>query len=175
MYTSLFRAAHANFARDGMHVHAAATTAHVGPKRMLALFFNDDRNIGANLAGDRFRREMEIRRGRYAQLNCTGYCPKFPVVVRAWISLHENASRGCMCLHVFCCPMNLDFATGGIRFDSPPGFDTLMMAEIAFTRTSPRAFDTVTLPEADDTRTSSPMSVADTVPLEVGSWGAGSI
>ena len=88
---------------------------------MLALFFNDDRNIGANLAGDRFRREMEIRRGRDAKLNCTGYCPKFPVVVRAWISLHENASRGCMCLHVFCCAMNLDFATGGIRFDPPPG------------------------------------------------------
>src|SRR2546430_12698708 len=121
MYTSLFRAAHANFARDGMHVHAAATTAYVGPKRMLALFFNDDRNIGANLAGDRFRREMEIRRGRYAQLNCTGYCPKFPVVVRAWISLHENASRGCMCLHVFCCPMNLDFATGGLLIVSSPG------------------------------------------------------
>jgi len=39
----LFRAAHANLARDGMHVHASATAAHVGPKRMLALFLDDDR------------------------------------------------------------------------------------------------------------------------------------
>src|SRR6267143_1677684 len=40
MCTRLFRAAHANLARDGMHVHASATAAHVGPKRMFALILD---------------------------------------------------------------------------------------------------------------------------------------
>jgi len=79
----LFRAAHANLARDGMHVHASATAAHVGPKRMLALFLDDDRNVGANLAGNRFRREMEIRRSRDAELYGAGCRFQFPVAVRA--------------------------------------------------------------------------------------------
>src|SRR2546429_223446 len=121
MCTSLFRAGHSNFARDGMHVHASATAAHVGPKRMLALFLDDDGNVGANLAGDRFRRKMEIRRSRDAELNGTGYRSKFPVAVGTWISLYGNTSRGRTRLHVTCRALNLDFATGCIRFDSPPG------------------------------------------------------
>src|SRR5260370_19932255 len=52
----------------------------------------------------------------------------------------------------------------------PPGLDTRIKPERAFTRTSPRVFDTVTLPEADDTRTSLPISEADTDPLSVVSW-----
>src|SRR3989442_3260937 len=121
MSQALFGAGHANFARDGMHVHASAAAAHVGPKRMLALFLDDDRNVGANLAGDRFRREMEIRRSRDAELNGTGYRSKFPVAVGTGISLDGNTSRGRMRLHVACRALNLDFPTGCIRFDSPSG------------------------------------------------------
>src|SRR5882762_9315471 len=121
MCTRLFRAAHANLARDGMHVHASATAAHVGPKRMFALFLDDDRDVGANLAGDRFRREMEIRRSWDAELNGTGHRSKFPIAVDTWISLDGNTSRGRMRLHVACRALNLDFATGCIRFDSPSG------------------------------------------------------
>src|SRR2546429_7354764 len=42
-------------------------------------------------------------------------------------------------------------------FRSPPGLDTRITPERAFTRTSPRVFETATLPEADDTRTSLPI------------------
>src|SRR5882762_2921290 len=90
MCTRLFRAAHANLARDGMHVHASATAAHVGPKRMLALFLDDDRNVGANLARNRFRREMEIRRSRDAELYGAGCRFQFPVAVRARVSRSEE-------------------------------------------------------------------------------------
>src|SRR6266850_692794 len=121
MSPALFGAGHANFARDGMHVHASATAPHVGPKRMPALFLDDDRNVGANLAGDRFRREMEIGRSRDAELNGTGHRPKLPVAVGTWISLDGNTSRGRIRFHVACRALNLDFATGCIRFDSPPG------------------------------------------------------
>src|SRR6202045_2461860 len=120
MCTKLFRAADANLARDSMHVHASATAAHMGPKRMLALLLDDDRNVGANLAGDRFRREMEIGRSRNAELYGTGYRFQFPVAVRAWVSLHRNPSRGGLRLHVLCRALNLDFAAGVIRFDAPP-------------------------------------------------------
>src|ERR1700682_6805726 len=110
MCTRLFRAADANLARDSMHVHASATAAHVGPKRMLALLLDDDRDVGANLAGDRFRREMEIRRSRDTEVNGAGCCFQFPVAVRAWVSLHGNPSRGGTRFHVLCRALNLDFA-----------------------------------------------------------------
>src|SRR6267378_5377740 len=114
----LFRAADANLARDSMHVHASATAAHVGPKRMLALFLDDDRNVGANLARNRFRREMEIRRSRDAELYGPGCRFQFPVAVRARVSLHGNPSRGGTGFHVLCRALNLDFAAGSIRFDT---------------------------------------------------------
>src|SRR5260370_11083774 len=103
-----------------MHVHAPATAAQVGPKRMLALLLDDDRDVGANLSGDRFRRKMEIRRIRDAELYGTGYRFQFPVSVRACVSLYRIPSRGCMRLHVLCRALNLHFAAGGIRFDAPP-------------------------------------------------------
>src|SRR5437016_4639634 len=106
-----------------MHVYASATAAHVGPKRMLALFLDDDRNVGANLAGDRFCGEMEIRGSRDAELNGTGDCFQLPVAVGAWISLDGNASGGRKRLHVLCCTLNLDIATLGVCFDSSTGVE----------------------------------------------------
>src|SRR5258708_19404615 len=102
-----------------MHVHASAAAAHVGPKRMLALLLDDDRNVGANLAGDRFRREMEICRSRDAELYGTGYRFQFPVAVGARISLHGKAPRDRMRLHIICPPLNLHFAPPRISLNSP--------------------------------------------------------
>src|SRR6266446_6646476 len=110
-----------NFAGDGVHVHAAASVAHVGPKGMLALLLDDDGNIGANLAGNRFRGEMEIRRGRDPELYRAGNRFKFPVAVCARVSLNGDAARGRMRLHIICRALNLDVAAGGTRFDSPTG------------------------------------------------------
>ena len=90
MCAELFRAADADFARDGVHVNASTTAAHVGSKRMFALLLDDDRNVGANLAGDRFRREMKIRGSRHAELYGTGYRFQFPIAVGAWNSFHGN-------------------------------------------------------------------------------------
>src|ERR1700675_2139642 len=104
-----------------MHVHASATAAHVGPKRMLALLLNDDGNVGANFAGDCFGGKMEIRRSRDAEMHGTRNCFQFPMAVRAWIALDGNAPRGRMRLHVTCRTLNLDFTACGIRFDSPAG------------------------------------------------------
>src|SRR6266699_3425523 len=73
----------------------------------------------ANFTGDRFRREMEIRRSRDVELYSAGYRFQFPVAVSAGVSLHGNPSRGGMRLHVFCDALNLDFAAAGIRFDAP--------------------------------------------------------
>src|SRR6266446_457929 len=109
------------FAGDGMHVHAAASVAHMGPQGMLASLLDDDGNIGANLAGNRFRGEMEVRRSRDAQLDRAGDCFKFPVAVRARVSLNGDAARGRMSLNIICRAFNLDVATGGSGFDSPAG------------------------------------------------------
>src|SRR5260370_17130932 len=96
----LFRAAQVNFAGDGMHVHTAASVAYMGPQGVLASLLDDDRNIGTDFAGNRFSREMEIRRSRDAQLYRAGNCFKFPVAVRARVSLNGDATRGRMSLHI---------------------------------------------------------------------------
>ena len=77
-----------------MHVHATAPAAHMGPQRMLALFLDDDRNICSNLAGNRFRGEMEIRRSRDTELYGAGNRFQFPVAVRARVSLNRDTARG---------------------------------------------------------------------------------
>src|SRR5258708_8144345 len=146
MCTRLFRAADANLARNGMHVHASATAAHVGPKRMFALFLDDDRNVGANLAGDRFRREMEMRRSWAAVSYGPGCRFQFPVAVRGRVSLHRNSPRGGMRFHVLCRALNLDFAAGSIRFDTPP--------RIGYTNEARKGVHTHIAPSVRDRHTS---------------------
>src|SRR5882757_4576696 len=112
-------AAHVNFARDGMHVHAATAVAHMGAQGMLALLLDDDRYVSTDFTRGCFGRKMEIRRSRDGELYCAGDRFQVPVGVGARVSLNGDASRGGMRLHVTGGTLNLDFAAGGFRFDAP--------------------------------------------------------
>src|SRR5271155_5747610 len=49
-----------NFARDGVNFDAAAAGADLRAERMLALFFDDDRDVRANFAASGFGEQMKI-------------------------------------------------------------------------------------------------------------------
>src|SRR6266853_512937 len=113
-------AAHVNFARHSMHVHAATTVAHMGAQGMLALLLDDDRYVSTDFTRGCFRGKMEIRGSRDGELYCAGNRFQFPVTVRARVSLNRDATRGGVCLHITSRALNFNFATGGIRFDASP-------------------------------------------------------
>ena len=75
-----------------MDIHSSAAAAHVGSKRMFALFLDDNGNVGANLTGDGFRREVKIRGRWHAELHGAGHGFQFPVAVSARITLNGNAA-----------------------------------------------------------------------------------
>ena len=89
---------------------------------MLALFFDDDGDIGPNLTGGRFCRKMKIRGSRDHQLHAARNRFQFPVTISAGIALHGNAPRGGMRLYVARSTINVDVAAGGICFDAPSWF-----------------------------------------------------
>ena len=89
---TLVGAANADLAGDCMYFDAATPAPQVGPKRMFALFFDDDGNVCADFAGNCFRREAEIRGGRNAQLHGSRNGFEIPVTVRAGISLNGDAA-----------------------------------------------------------------------------------
>src|SRR5260370_696575 len=60
--------AEANFARDGVDFDAAAAGPDACAKRMFALLFDDDGNVGLDFARDGVRGELEIRVGKNAEL-----------------------------------------------------------------------------------------------------------
>src|SRR5271168_5019512 len=72
-------------AGDGVNFDAASTVAHVGAERVLALLFNHDRNLGANLAGDGAGGKMEAGAGRHGDIHGTGDGLQVPIAVSAGI------------------------------------------------------------------------------------------
>src|SRR5712691_4883846 len=64
--------AEADFAGDGVDFDAAAAGPDACAKRMFALLFDDDGNVGLDFAGDGVGGEMEIRVGRNAELHGAG-------------------------------------------------------------------------------------------------------
>src|SRR6266852_3144747 len=106
-------AAHVNFARDGMHVHAATAVAQMGAQGMLALLLDDDRYVSTDFTRGCFGGKMEIRGSRDGELYCARNRFQFPVGVGARVSLNGDASRGSMRLHVTGGTLNLDLAAGG--------------------------------------------------------------
>ena len=52
--------ADADFAGDGVDFDAAAAVAHAGAQGMFALLFDHDRDIGSDLAGNRFGGQVKV-------------------------------------------------------------------------------------------------------------------
>ena len=88
---------------------------------MFALFLNHDGNVSANLAGDGFRRKVEIRGRRNAELHGSRHRFQLPVAIGAGIPLDGNTSGCRMRLYIARRAFNFDFATGSIRLNSTTG------------------------------------------------------
>ena len=104
-----------------MHFHAPATAAYVGAKRMFALLFDHDRNVGSNITGNRIGGETEIRGSRNVELHATRDCLQIPVAVAAGVSLYEDTARGRMRLYVVRSALDFHFATRRVRLDARAG------------------------------------------------------
>src|SRR5262249_7436554 len=86
---------------------------------MLSLFFDNDGNVRANFARDRFRREVKVRRSWDVDLHATGSGLQIPIALRARIALYVDAAGCGMRRYVIRGILDFDLATGSIPFDSP--------------------------------------------------------
>src|SRR5260370_121241 len=113
--------AEANFAGDGVDVEGAAAGPDACAERMFALLFDDDGNVGLDLAGDGVGGEMECRIGRNAELHGAGGGLEIPIAGGAGIALHIDAARRGVRFHVAGSAFDAHGAAGGGRFDASAG------------------------------------------------------
>src|SRR5256885_3589271 len=82
----------ADAAGDGADFDTAAGSADMGAKRMLVLVFDDDRNIGANFAGNGFGGEMETGVFWNGNFDAAGCGLEMPVRVAGGIAGDFNST-----------------------------------------------------------------------------------
>lgn len=89
---SLLCPADANFTGNGMYFDASAAAAQASPQRMFSLLFDDNGDIGTNLAGNCLGGQMKVRRGRDADLHAAGSGSQIPISLFARITLHVDTA-----------------------------------------------------------------------------------
>src|SRR4029077_7112376 len=117
--------AEADFAGDGVDFDAAATCSYAGAERMLALLFDDHRNVGFDFLGDGVGGEMEIGVGGNAEVHGAGGGLEIPITRRARIALHIDAAGRRLRFHVAGGAFDAHGAAGGGSFDAPAGVGDL--------------------------------------------------
>src|SRR5713226_7730242 len=117
--------AEANFAGDGVDFDAAAAGPDACAKRMFALLFDDDGNVGLDFAGDGVGGEMEIRVGRNAELHGAGGGLEIPIAGGAGIALHVDAAGCGVRFHIAGGAFDAHGAAGGGGLDASAGLGNL--------------------------------------------------
>src|SRR5271168_868503 len=95
---------------------------------MLALFFDDDGHVGANVAGGGVCGKLKICGGRDAELHFSGNGFEFPVAVGGGISLDGDLAGCGVSFDVVGGALHFDGAAGRVRIDAAAGFHNLNYA-----------------------------------------------
>ena len=75
-----------------MDFDASAAAAQASPQRVFSLLFDDNGDIGTNLAGNCLRGQMKVRRGGDADLHASGSSSQIPISLLAGVALHIDAA-----------------------------------------------------------------------------------
>src|SRR5580704_3116756 len=108
----LLGALHFDRAGDGVNLHAATAVTHVGAERVLALLFNHDGNLRANLTGNGACGKMKAGAGRHGDVHGTGDGLQIPIAISTWIALDGHAA---------CCGVGLHITIGVAYLDGSAG------------------------------------------------------
>src|SRR5262249_4531892 len=119
--TRLRRGGDVDLSGDGAYFDAIAPRTDARSQRVLALFFDHDGDVRADLPGDVFGREVEAGAARYGQLDTAGSGLELPVAVRAGIAFHRNATGNGVRLHVVVGADDFDGAAGAGGVDAAAG------------------------------------------------------
>src|SRR5712691_165962 len=117
--------AEADFAGDGVDFDAAAAGPDACAKRMFALLFDHDGNVGLDFAGDGVGGEMEIRVGRNAELHGARGGLEIPIAGGPGIALHVDAAGCGVRFHIAGGAFDAHGAAGGGGLDASAGLGNL--------------------------------------------------
>ncbi len=106
---------------DGADFDAAAGSADVGAEGVLVLIFDDDGEIGTDLARDGFGGEMEAGVPGNGDFNAAGSGFEVPIAIAGGITGDFNAAGGGVGFDVVAGTSDGDRAACGVGFDAPAG------------------------------------------------------